>query len=121
MAFVTSDSSSNVLYPSPLNYKHPRGNFDYIENSNTREMMVTAFHAIDLLELWNFMKLSVDSYIFSSDSRVILIYNKIEELGYDGHSGGSFGLILRTMQNLARIGEKAFMENWLKLKLERNP
>ena len=116
MASTTSASaSSNILFPPPpppLANKYKKGNFDYIEDPNTREMITTAFQAIDLLELWDYMKLETNSYMLSEDANVRRIYNKIEDLGYWGHSGFSFGWTLRTLQKIARIGEQAFMVEW---------
>jgi hypothetical protein len=34
----------------------------------------------------------------------------MEELGYDGHSGASFGWTMRTMQYIANHGEKKYKE-----------
>ena len=112
---TTASAHPNILFPPtppPLDYTHKRGNFDYIEDPNTREMITTAFQAIDLLELWDYMKLETNSYMLSEDANVRRIYNKIEDLGYWGHSGFSFGWTLRTLQKIARIGEQAFMVEW---------
>jgi hypothetical protein len=35
----------------------------------------------------------------------------MEQLGYYGHSGSSFGLTMRTMQYIARNGEEKFKKN----------
>ena len=115
MASTTTSAHPNILFPPtppPLANKYKKGNFDYIEDPNTREMITTAFQAIDLLELWDYMKLETNSYMLSEDANVRRIYNKIEDLGYWGHSGFSFGWTLRTLQKIARIGEQAFMVEW---------
>ena len=36
------------------------------------------------------------------------------ELGYDGHTGFTFGWTMRQIQSIAKQGEKKFMENWVK-------
>ena len=59
-----------------------------------------------------------DGYMWSNDKRIDLIYNKIEELGYTGHSGCSFAFIMRDMQFIALEGEKLFREKYL-LSLKR--
>jgi hypothetical protein len=76
-------------------------------------MITTAFQAIDMLELWDFMELETTSYMMSDDANVRRIYNKIEDLGYWGHSGFSFAWTLRTLQKIAQTGEKTFMVEWL--------
>ncbi len=84
------------------------GQFEYINDAHSREMLVNAWQAINLTELWNFVKQDIDSFMFSHDPRVTRIYNKMEELGYNGHSGASFGCTMRNMQYLAEHGEENF-------------
>jgi hypothetical protein len=55
----------------------------------------------------------IDSFMCSGDKRVRDIYNKIEELGYHGHSGSSFGLTMRNMQYIARNGAEDFKQMML--------
>ena len=106
--------TTTVMPPEPpvIRIKPNRGtgNFDYIQNQSERKMLSTAFQAITLTELWDFVEKPIDSFMCSGDKRVRTIYNKIEELGYHGHSGSSFGLTMRNMQQLAREGEKVFKQ-----------
>jgi hypothetical protein len=75
-----------------------------------RIMYVTAYDAITQLELWDYMKnFNESSFMFSDSSEVVRIYNKIEQLGYRGHSGASFGCIMRSMQYIATYGLDAFV------------
>jgi hypothetical protein len=67
-------------------------------------MFETAYQAITITELWDYMKKDVDNYMFNSDDEVRRIYDKIEELGYIEHSGSSFGYIMRHMQFIAING-----------------
>lgn len=88
------------------------GLFEFI-NEDERMMYTTAHASISQLELWNFMKKDTDSYMFSSDSEVVKIYAKIEQLGYREHSGSSFGCIMRAMQYIGQNGYDKFKENYL--------
>jgi hypothetical protein len=88
------------------------GQFEFI-NENERIMYTTAHFAISQLELWNFMKKDIESYMFSEDPAVNKIYEKIQLLGYDGHSGASFGCIMRDMQYIAQNGYDKFREEYL--------
>jgi nanoRNase/pAp phosphatase (c-di-AMP/oligoRNAs hydrolase) len=90
------------------------GQFEYINDVWTREMLINAWQAINLTELWDFVKQDIDSFMFSHDPRVTRIYNKMEELGYGGHSGASFGFTMRNMQYLAEHGEEKFKTEILK-------
>ena len=85
------------------------GEFAYVKDVWTREMLVNAWQAITNTELWDFVKEDIDSFMFSQDPRVTRIYNKMEELGYGGHSGASFGFTMRTMQFIAKHGEEEYM------------
>jgi hypothetical protein len=99
------------------------GQFDYATEWD-KKMLQSAYQAINILELWSFMKENPgkDGYMWSGDKRIGLIYDKIEELGYTGHSGCSFGITMRDMQFIAKNGEKLFRQNYLialKKKLKR--
>jgi hypothetical protein len=81
--------------------------FNFIQDINTRIMLSTAFNAVTQLELWDFIREFSNnntSFTFSDDIRVSQIYNKIEELGYYGHSGASFGYTLREIEYIAING-----------------
>jgi hypothetical protein len=90
------------------------GEFEFIKRDD-RVMYATAHQAINQLELWNFMKEDPGSkgFMFSGAPEVKQIYKKIEELGYDGHSGGSFGCIMRSMQYIAENGYDKFKEEYI--------
>jgi hypothetical protein len=91
------------------------GKFEYVKTRNEKEMLQTAYQAVNMLEFWDFMKQPSESFTFSSDTRVRTIYNKIEEVGYYGHSGFSFGWTMRAMQHIARHGEEAYMKIYLNI------
>jgi hypothetical protein len=80
-------------------------------------MYETAFNAITQLELWTYMKnFCGESFMFSKDTEVDHIYNKIVELGYAGHSGCSFGCTMRTMEFIAKHGLDTFEKYYLEKK-----
>jgi hypothetical protein len=58
--------------------------------------------------MWGFIAENIDSFMFSNDLRLDLIHQKMEDLGYIGHSGGSFGITMRYMQYLVQKGEDEF-------------
>lgn len=84
------------------------GQFLYVINIFTREMLVNAWNSITQLKLWDYMKKDTDSFIFNNDNEIKLIMKKMIELGYDEHSGCSFGWTMRQMQYIAINGEKQF-------------
>ena len=108
-----STQDIDIRPPSPPK-PHPKGNFDYIKSENDREMIENAYRAVNQLELWHFMKKDCESYMMTSSPEINKIANKMIELGYDGHSGFTFGWTMRQIQSIAKQGEKKFMENWVK-------
>lgn len=84
------------------------GQFLYIIDIFTREMLVNAWNSITQLKLWDYMKKDTDSFVFSNDNEIKLIMKKMVELGYDEHSGCSFGWTMRQIQYIAINGEKQF-------------
>ena len=88
------------------------GQFEFVTNGD-RILFATAHNAISQLELWDYMKRDTMSYMFSEDNQVTTIYAKIEELGYTGHSGVSFGITMRAMQCIAQKGYDNFKDEYL--------
>ena len=71
-------------------------------------MMTNAWQAITFSNNWDFVTQDIDSFMWSDDPRIDKITEKMCELGYDGHSGSSFGCTMRNMQFLAQKGEEEF-------------
>lgn len=109
-----TDTTENMFPPlPPLNIdihisQIGDGKFEYIKSNHERMMLANAFEAISSTNNWDFVNRNIDSFMFSSDERTKQIYNKMEELGFYGHSGCSFGITMRNMQFLIQNGENAF-------------
>jgi|LauGreDrversion4_2_1035121.scaffolds.fasta_scaffold23192_2 hypothetical protein len=111
---VLDDSLEYSSEPEPIKkINRGTGKFEYCSN-NEREMLENAFQAISLTETWDFVKEKIESFQWSSDSRIWIISNKMVELGYDGHSGFSFGWTMRQMQYLAQNGVEEHKKNFIK-------
>jgi hypothetical protein len=94
--------------------------FDFIPQEQ-RTMYSTAFDAITQLELWPFMRnFSGESFMFSSAPEVSQISDRISQLGYDGHSGASFGFTMRAMEYIAKNGLDMYQEAYQIQNQERN-
>jgi hypothetical protein len=111
-------STRNIVSPFPNIEKENNqvfvpGKFDYV-NEWDKEIFTNAWQAITLTENWEFMKTDIESFMWSDDPRVDIISAKMVELGYNGHSGASFGYTMRRMQYLAKNGEEKFKEEYLK-------
>jgi hypothetical protein len=84
------------------------GKMEYIQDINDKLMMTNAWQAITLTNNWDFVSQEIETFMFSTDPRILQISEKMEELGYSEHSGCSFGFTMRNMQFLVRKGEKEF-------------
>jgi hypothetical protein len=111
------DEIYSIYPPTPIEtcgYDIGVGNFDYINNNIDREIITNAWQAITLTQTWSFIAEDIDSFMFSNEPRLNTIYKKMEELGYEGHSGSSFGITLRYMQYLAQNGEEGFKKLFIR-------
>lgn len=88
--------------------------FNTISDEHSRMMLRNAHQAISLTESWHFMiTFSGESFMFSDSPVVSAIIKKMSELGYDGHSGCSFGWTMRSMEFLAKNGKEAFLQKFM--------
>jgi hypothetical protein len=87
----------------------PRGDFSFIADSEVRIMFEDAYTAITRAEAWEFVGRDPGDggFMYSSDPKSYAIQ---KEMKYDGHSGASYGITMRKMQQLARIGWEAFVK-----------
>jgi hypothetical protein len=110
-----TDPNNIGTYPqAPEHVRHQNkiipGKFEYISDKWEREMLINAWQAITMTENWNFVKQPIESFSWSTDPRINIISNKMCELGYHGHSGSSFGFVMRAMQYIANNGEEKYKE-----------
>ena len=110
MSTETNNCNSHDKLNSQIQSKFLEGQFLYVNDPHSREMLINAWNAITLLELWNYMKNDQYSYMWNDDKEIGIIYKKMEELGYTIHSGGTFGWTMRQMQYIAKFGEKKFAQ-----------
>ena len=87
--------------------------FNIIPDEHSRFMLKNAHQAITMAEAWQFMRTFSDqSFMFSSNPIVSDIMKKMSELGYDGHSGSSFGWTMRQMEFLANNGKEVYLQKF---------
>jgi hypothetical protein len=99
--------------PTVISEGFQPGQFLYIEREATREMLQNAWLAIQQTETADFVRQDTESFQWSGDQRIWIIIAKMAELGYDLHSGCSFGWTMRQMQFIYRYGENEFRKRWL--------
>lgn len=80
-----------------------------------QEMLQDAYQAIEKANMWEYMKgepRGGGGYTFTDDEELRSINRNLQ---YDGHSGFSFGWTMRTMQQIAQLGEEKFIKECLAL------
>lgn len=113
---IPDNITSKLTHNSPTQQPEEifiEGQFLYIKYNHNREMLVNAWNAITELELWDYMKKNTDSYMFSNDKEILIIIKKMEELGYIGHSGYTFGWTMRQIQYIAKNGEENYRDKYI--------
>jgi hypothetical protein len=88
--------------------------FNVISDEHSRFMLKNAHQAIASTDYWDYMRtFNEQSFMFSNNPAVSAIIKKMSELGYDGHSGASFGWTMRQMEFLAKNGKQAFLRQFI--------
>ena len=84
-----------------------------ISDQHNRAMLKNAHQAITAAEAWPFMQsFRGTSFMLSDDPMVSQITKNMVALGYDGHSGSSFGWTMRCMEFLAKNGKEEFLKQF---------
>lgn len=84
--------------------------FNTIKDTHTRTMLSNAYYAVSNANAWEWLKnCNEDSFMSSSYPLVKTIRDNMMKLGYDNHSGASFGLTMRQMEFLAKNGKNEFL------------
>lgn len=85
--------------------------FEFIESTQTREMIESAYTTITRLEKWHYLRDYVvdENTGFTQEPSILDIMNKIND-NYQGggHSGGSMGFTMRAVHDIAKQGFPAF-------------
>lgn len=97
-----------------------RGNFSFINDVWSREMLQTAFDAIESVPNgWEaLLPEPVNGFMFSPrpEGSILRQIDRALHESYGGHSGSSYGCTMRNMQGIARLG----WEDYVRFYLNRN-
>ena len=97
-----------------------RGDFSFIDSEWSREMLQTAFDAIESVPNgWEaLLPEPVNGFMFSPrpEGYVLRQIDRAIHESYGGHSGSSYGCTMRNMQGIARLG----WEDYVRFYLNRN-
>jgi hypothetical protein len=87
--------------------------FYYVNDIDYQRMLKNAYQAINLTEMWDYVKKDIDRFMYNNDDEINIITKKMSELGYNEHSGSSFGWTMRHMQFIAEHGLEKHRNNWM--------
>lgn len=90
---------------------YPLGDFSFVKDLEIRNMYDDAFKAIDVAEAWNFINSDPGDggFMFSPDSYSLAIQKNIK---YTDHTGATYGMTMRVMQRIARVGWERFVTEY---------
>ena len=82
-----------------------------IYDKDFRPIMKHMYDCIEKNKLWEWLKEynPTDGFMFSSHPNVYTISND-KNVSNDGHTGATFGVTMRMMQRIAKVGLKQFKE-----------
>lgn len=90
------------------------GDFSFIKDNHSKQMLEDGYKTITDLELWDWMKSYTPDedkgFMFSNHAHI----NKIGNAMKTGHSGSSFGWTMRNMEAIAKDGWEEYVKGWTK-------
>lgn len=92
------------------------GEFDFIKDASTKELLKSAHKAISLCELWDWMRIYQPQqdrgFMWSKTPELDRINKQMwkDEIN-QYHSGSSYGLIMREMELIAKNGYENYKKN----------
>ena len=110
------ENTTEPIMPPEPPLLDERGTFLYVEDTNTRQMLVNCWQAVQLTEAWEFIKKDPGEYGFQfcNAHELNIIRKKMYELpNAVGHSGCSAGWTLRQIQFIGKYGEDEFRKLWI--------
>ena len=84
------------------------GEFNYITNREKRNMLQYTWLAVELTNLWDFIAQPIQSFSKSNDERINIIFDKLYQLGFYGHTRKTLTVTLHGLQYIVKNGEKEF-------------
>ena len=109
----------NMVPPLPPIIRNPiilpdypiRPDFGFLTDSFTRDMVESAYTAISQAEGWHLLtNFSEESFMFTSDPRIVDLMTKVNHEYGGGHSGSSIGCTMRHMEYIAKNGFNRYRE-----------
>lgn len=85
------------------------GQFLYIKDEKSRELIKNGWNAVKLTEMENFVREDTESFQWSKDPRIRIINEKMESIeNPPDHSGFTFGWTMRQLKQIFKLGEEQY-------------
>ena len=102
---VVEEPPSPTIDPIILPDYPIRPDFGFITDIHTRTMIESAYMAISQAEGWYIIRnFTGESFMFTSDQKIIDIMSHVNTIYGGGHSGASIGITMRHMEFIAKNG-----------------
>jgi hypothetical protein len=107
--FYEEETKEEMRYPQFV-----PGRFEYVKQSDLKEMLKTAWQAITITENWKFiLENDLEKIVWSKNPQTDAILFQIEKLSSYKHSGSSLCHVMKCMKYIAENGEEQFRELFL--------
>jgi hypothetical protein len=93
-----------------MNYN--AGDFSFIKDSMSREMLEDGYTTVSELKLWDWLKTFTPEegkgFMFTDHPNINALGNAMKT----GHSGASFGWTMRNLEAIAKDGWEMYVKGW---------
>jgi hypothetical protein len=105
----STSNTSSLFKPFEQGFVYRgNGNFDYIKDSEHRDMLRFTWKAIEATNMWSFLEKPNCTFSDMNNENISFICYKIKSLGYYGHTKKTLAFTLRCLQYIAQYGENEF-------------
>lgn len=97
--------SDNIIYDTD----YGNGEFEFVKSNFKREFLKSAHKAISTCELWEWLRMYIPpenkGFMWSSTPELDQINNELwKDPINENHSGSSYGMVMRSMEYIAKNG-----------------
>lgn len=88
--------------------------WSWLNPLSDREMISSAFRAVNDCEGWEILRnFDDESIIYSRNDNIKRLCNRVNDYYNGGHSGCSMGITMRNIEYIAKNGFKKFKNDWI--------
>jgi hypothetical protein len=108
-----NDTENPASTTEEKNFKE--GDFSFVENKLHRYMLADIYTAIEKTKLWDFVNdESIKAETFLENPEVLKLFLSLK---YKSHSIETFGVAMRNMKKIGKVGWDEYVKEWLATKV----